>query len=962
MLIAPPSLGRDTGRGMDQPVVFRLLGTFEAATAAGQPLALGGPRQQVVLAALLVAHPEPVPNDRLADVVWGDDVPPTAITTLQVYISRLRKLLAPTGVRLTSGSRGYQLEVDAQSIDAYRFDAAVRDAVDWSQDERYGEVVDRLEPALDLWRSPQVLGPLSDAAWAAQFAARATERRGVAEELLADAYLALGAHVTAVLRLEAATMEWPWREPLAQRLMVALYRSGRQVDALAVYDRVRRALHDEIGLAPSEELRDVHHAVLNHSPSLTWTSPRARPAARVLPPRNPLFTGRSADVVRVRQLLIDHGVVTVHGLGGVGKTEVAIEVAHKHDGPVAWITAESRTALLGALTAVARRLNVTVGSDESDLLGSLWAAMKEHDDWLLVYDNAEDIDLVRELLPPLPNVTVLVTSQGSAWSALGPTVRLEPFAPDVAARFVLARSGRRDPHAAAQLSELLGNLPLALEQAAAYVDETGLSLAEYLRLFQLRRDQLLMRGAPSNHRETVSTTWQIVFDRVLARSPVAARVLEVSAFLAPDAIPLDWLTAICTGPDAELEFADAVAELLRYSLVDRGEGTLRVHRLVQTVVRARLTSDERVARAAAAVALLRRVAPADPADLAAWSTWASLAAHVTALLGSVDDLTALPDELAGLSLDAFRYLRARSSLAAAHSVLDTLIDVVQRASGEPVLLGELHAERGELFDAEGDLAAARDELGRALAMIGADTEPGSLRLARVWARLAHLLNCADEADRAVEFYQRSLPILIDEGETSEIVRADIGLGYTYWALDEFANGAEQFRHALAALEQAGWRDHPLAAEAMSGLGMMRHDQGYAAESRDLQQRALAVLARVHGDVDHPVVAEVHDKLGWVCRLLGDPEAAQAEHTQSAEMMSRLFGPDDPRVAMALTNLGLAKQDAGDAEAARTTQNRAYDILVRAYGPEHRNTRLVFDRLRVLDDLSVAGCQPGRTMS
>lgn len=947
---------------MDQPVVFRLLGTFEATTVGGHSLVLGGPRQQVVLAALLVAHPDPVPNDRLADAVWGDEVPPTAITTLQVYVSRLRKLLAPAGVGVTSGSRGYQLDVDPRTIDAYRFDGAVSDALGWSQDERHGEVVDRLEPALDLWRSPRVLGPMQDAAWAAEFAAKLTERRAVAEELLADAYLALGTDVSAVLRLETAVAEWPLREPLVRRLMVALYRSGRQVDALAVYDRLRHALHDELGLAPSDELRDVHHAVLNHSPSLAWQSPRARPAARVLPRRNPLFTGRDAEVARLRGLLIGHGVVTVHGLGGVGKTEVAIEVAHTHDGPVAWITAESRTALLGGLTAVARRLNTTVGADESDLLGSLWAAMKEHDDWLLVFDNAEDIDLVRELLPPLPNVTVLVTSQGSAWSALGPTVRLEPFTPDVAARFVLARSGRRDPHAAAKLADLLGNLPLALEQAGAYVDETGLSLAEYLRLFHHRRDQLLMRGAPSNHRETVSTTWQIVFDRVLARSLVAARVLEVSAFLAPDAIPLGWLTEICEGPDAELEFADAVAELLRYSLVDRGEGTLRVHRLVQTVVRARLSPDERVARAADAVALLRRVAPADPADVEAWSTWASLAAHVTSLLKSVDDVPTLPPELASLALDAFRYLRERSSLPAAHSVLDALIEIVQRASGERVLLGELHAERGELFDAEGNLAAARDELGRALAMIETNVEPGTLRMARVWTRLAHLLNCADEADHAAEFYQRSLPILREEGETAEIVRACIGLGYTYWALDEFATGAEQFEHALVTLEHAGWTEHPLAAEAMSGLGMMRHDQGYAAESRDLQRRALVVLVRVHGDIDHPIVAEVHDKLGWVSRLLGDPEAAQAEHTLSAEMMSRLFGPDDPRVAMALTNLGLAELEAGDAGAARTSQLRAHDILVRAYGTEHRNTRLVADRLRALDDLSVAGVQLGRTMS
>jgi tetratricopeptide (TPR) repeat protein len=135
--------------------------------------------------------------------------------------------------------------------------------------------------------------------------------------------------------------------------------------------------------------------------------------------------------------------------------------------------------------------------------------------------------------------------------------------------------------------------------------------------------------------------------------------------------------------------------------------------------------------------------------------------------------------------------------------------------------------------------------------------------------------------------------------------------------------------------------------------MMLHDQGLAADSRDLQVRALAVLHQVYGEVDHPILAEVHDKLGWTLRLLGDLEGARAEHAESAAMMSRQFGPDDPRVAMALTNLGLAELEAGDIPGARAHQQRAYDALLRAYGPDHCNTRLVVERLEDLDRRSVA---------
>jgi DNA-binding SARP family transcriptional activator len=939
-------------------VEFRLLGALEVVIA-GRPVILGGRRQQVVLATLLVSHPYPVSSDRLIDAVWGDHPPPTAPATLQAYVSRLRKLLAAAGVGLQSGARGYRLEIDDDAIDACRFDRAVDNALALSQDRRNAEIIDLLEPALGMWRSAHAFGPLRDAGWAVEFSARLTERRLVAEELLADAYLELGKHLAAAIRLERALTEWPLSESLAKRYMLALYRGGRQVDALAVYERIRLELKLELGLEPSAELREFHHAVLNQSAGLDWRPASARQLVRVLPPRNPLFTGREELVRTVRRHLATNGVVTIHGLGGVGKTDVALEIAHLHAGPVSWITAESRTSLFGALTSLGRRLNVQLGSDEADLLSGLWAAMSEREDWLLVFDNAEDLELVREALPPLTTVRVLITSQSPAWAALGPTIRVDPFGPTVAVRFLLTRSGRRDPQAATTLADLLGNLPLALEQAGAYVDQTGLSLAEYLRLFHLRRDQLLMRGAPANHRQTVSATWQIVFERVRARSPLAARILETSAFMAPDAIPLSWISAIVSAQvDEEMEFADAVAELLRYSLVDRGEGNLRVHRLVQAVLRAKLPAEQRVTRATDVVTLLRRVAPPVPTDPDGWTTWAVLAPHITALLKFSEDLNALPTGLVALALDAFRYLRARSALPSAHSILDLLIVVGHATSADRRLLGELYAERGELLDAEGKLILAREELERAITLMGGAADAGDLPSARTLARLAHLVNCAGEPDRAVEYYQRCLPVLRELGDTAEIVRTLIGLGYTYWALDAFATGATQFHHALEILDQAGWAEHPLAAEAMSGLGMMLHDQGRPAESRDLQRRALAVLHLVYGEVDHPIVAEVHDKLGWTLRLLGDLEGARAEHAESAAMMSRQFGLDDPRVAMALTNLGLAELEAGDIGGARAHQQRAYEALLRAYGPDHCNTRLVVGRLEDLDRRSVASV-PGR---
>jgi DNA-binding winged helix-turn-helix (wHTH) protein len=143
-------------------VEFRLLGALEVVIA-DRPMLLGGPRQQVVLATLLISHPDPVSNDRLIDAVWGDDPPPTAPTTVQAYVSRLRKLLGAAEVGLRSGARGYRLEIDDDAIDACRFDRAVDEALALAQAERNAEIVALLEPALALWRSPYALGRLGDA-------------------------------------------------------------------------------------------------------------------------------------------------------------------------------------------------------------------------------------------------------------------------------------------------------------------------------------------------------------------------------------------------------------------------------------------------------------------------------------------------------------------------------------------------------------------------------------------------------------------------------------------------------------------------------------------------------------------------------------------------------------------------------------------------------------------------------
>jgi len=937
---------------MRERVDLRLLGPLEVCID-GRTVSLGGRRQQAVLACLLLAHPNPVSTDALTEALWSDGPPPTSATTLQAYLSRLRRVLGPAGVRLVSGGRSYRLEVEDGVLDVHRFDSGVDHGMALVGECRFGEAVAVLEPSLALWRTARVLGMFHDEAWVAAEATRLTERRVVAIELLADAHLALGENLPVLTLLDAAVSEHPLAESLVMRLMLARYRAGRQSEALAAYSHCRRELHLELGLEPSPELQRLQQAILNQDPSLDWHPPVERQPPRVLPPPNPLFVGRDDDLSTIQGLLHDNDVVTLYGLGGVGKTEAARELAHRHDGPVAWVAAETRTSLFSGLTSLARRLGISAAAEETQLRDSLWQAMRRFEGWLVVYDNAVDIELVRHFLPPAPACALLITSQSQSWRALGPTVRVDPFDTGVAAAYVLRRSGRRDFNAAEKLAELLGNLPLALEQASAYVDETGLSLPEYLRLFHGRRDQMLARGAPAGHRDAVTTTWRLAFDRVRARSPLAARILELLAFLSPDAAELSLLAPLVpAGEDHELAAADAIGELLRYSLVDREDGILRVHRLVQTVVRARLSGPEALERATAATELLAQAAPDEPTMPDSWPSWASLAPHVSALITAAHGVAALPPRLIPLAMETVRYLRARSALPSAHSVLDALIEFARSLPEDAVLLARLHAERGDLLDAEGQLELARHELEHALTLFGPVTDHNQLAVAHTWVRLARVLNCADQPIPAIGYYHRGLAVLRAAGDVAESVRALIGLGYAYWSIDDFESGAEQFRQALAALDRAGWSRHPFAPEALGGLGMMLHELGRLDEARRLQEQALDALLAIHGRIDHPVIAETRDKLGWVLRLLGESEASRTEHALAVRILEGLFGPQDPRFAMALTNLALAELEVGDLESAVANQRRSRAVLVQAYGPDHRHSRLVTVRLHEAERAAV----------
>ncbi|HWM56804.1 MAG TPA: tetratricopeptide repeat protein [Pseudonocardia sp.] len=931
-------------------VLLRVLGVFEASLD-GQDVSLGGPRQRAVLARVLVGDGDAVSAEQIVEDVWGERAAGgSSASTVHVYISRLRRALGGEAILHRDG--GYVLDRRLVAVDAEDFVADVvrgRRMLAKGDDEGAARV---LEGALDRWVGPRVFGGLGDIPFLAIPTARLEELRVGAAETLADAHARRGRAAGDVALLEELAARDPLRESLALRLVTALYAAGRQADALAAFERCRRSLADQLGVDPAPPLRRVHAAVLAQEAPLVAAAVSLSPPVN-LPPRNRSFTGRTTQLAAVDRLLDDDEhrprAVALSGLPGIGKTELALEVAYRRRraGRVAWwVGADDPARIAAGLADLAVAAGVPQFEREEDTRDALWVELDRNPGWVIVFDNATEPRVLEPFLPAAQHGDVIITSTNPAWRRLARPLALPPMARPESVAFAIARSGDRDAAGADELAELVGDLPLALEQACAYIEQTGMTVPDYVRLFRGRRADLLLRGGGGS-RPTVTTTWGLAFDRLRARSELAATVLETAAFLAPDAIDLALLRPLA---DDELELQEAVGELLRLSLVDREGDRLRVHRLVQDVVRGRLSGPAVRGRFATAAALCDAPARGDDAG---WTAWA---AHLVVLAGHGADLALVPDRLVdSLSALARRYA-ARALYPAATQVLEAALRLARvPAAGPTVREGRLLCQLGEVCDAAGRLTEALRLHQDAVAMLAGLVGPHDVSLAHAYNRLGHVLNCADDVEGAIVAHRQALAALDAAGRADLHPPVLTDLGYTLWAAGQLEPAEAALRAGRAQLEEQGRRDGRDWAHATAGLGMVEQDNGRLAAAVEHQRTVIEVFTRVCG-ADHPDTAQALDKLGYVLRLQGRYDESMASHERAARLLERVLGPDDSRVGMALTNLGLACLDAGRADRAVAAQCRARTIFLGSLGGTHAHTLLAGRRLAVA--LAAAG-QPDR---
>ena len=830
---------------------FRVLGPL-VVIDRGTPVRLSARRQRALVAALLLRRGEALSRDALIDAIWGNDAPGSAASVLRLYVSQIRRVLPPE--RLVTGRSGYALLVEPGELDAERFEELLADGRRARAEGNARLARALCVRALDLWRGA-ALADLADEPFAHEEANRLDELRVECLEERLEADLEVGRHGEVLAELERLVAEHPLRERMRGQLILALYRAGRQAEALACYRAGREALVTELGLEPGTELRDLERRILRQDPSLEPVPTTVLPARRSQVPSPATVTiGREREIAEVRRLLLSQPtrLVTLLGPGGVGKSRLAVESAaimgvELADGAVVVELASLRDHdLLLPSIGHALGLRDTAGLSWTELLGEHLRPLE----LLLVLDNLEHLVAgvapLGELLAVAPRLRLLATSRTVLRLAaeqvlevlpLDRAAAVELFVRQTIAAGVAASTVSASRAVIEQICERLDGSPLAIELAAPRL--RVLPPAELLRLLDSRLDALRdgPRDAPARH-QTLRSTIDWSFDLL---SPDVQRLFaRLSVF--SGGFTLDAMIALGE-PDATIGGLEALVDA---SLVQVRDGRHHVLAVVREYAAERLGNDlEPHRRHADHFAQLAVTAARELSGTNQTNWLRILDAEHDNLRAALDWLAADDDAPAELRLAAtlgrFWYVRGYIEEG-----LRRLRHAIDRAAGrdEPALAKALRAASA-LALIRGDYPLARELADHALSLYRSlDDRAG---VARTLSNLGAILHAQNELDLAAATLDECILDCAKLGDDRLLALAQNNRGDVALSLHDLDAAAAHFERSLDILRVFG--DTANVARALYNLGAVAVEQERVDDARTLLGESIALANNVGDSED-----------------------------------------------------------------------------------------------------------------
>ncbi|MEV6134273.1 BTAD domain-containing putative transcriptional regulator [Streptomyces violaceusniger] len=952
------------------PLRFAVLGRVRAWRGAVE-LDLGSPQQRAVLAALLLRRGRPVTVAELVDAVWGDRSPPAAVSVLRTYVSRLRKVLG-SGARaegsvqvVVSVTDGYLVRVPEGSLDLGVFEQRVAEGRKRRAAGELSAAAELLRAGLEEWEGAPLAGlpgPLAEVE-----RSRLAEERLTALESCLEIDVELGRLSEAVPQLIALTGEHPLREQLCWLLMLALYRSGRQAEALAAYRRTRDTLVAELGVEPGASLRDLRDRVLAADASLKpersgpeqQLSPRepgtagpgtgghaaaghvAFPAQ--LPADLPTFTGRQAELEQVRTLAPDTGtpssVTVISGMAGIGKTTLAVHWAHRiaeryPDGqlyvnlrgfdPTGAVisSAEAIRMFLDALGVAPQAIPASL-----DAQAALYRSLLADRRMLVLLDNARDTEQVRPLLPGSTGCLAIVTSRGQLTGLVthegAQPLTLSPLPPPEAHSFLAGRVGAArltaEPQAANEIIEYCGRLPLALAVVAARAaTNPGFALgtiAEELRESQGNLDALTGGDPTSDVRTVFSWSYE-------ALSAPAARLFHLLGLHSGPDISAHAAAALAGLPLHETR--GLLAEITRLNLLnEHAPGRYALHDLLRVYAMERVATEESPQEQDRAIERLMH-----------WYLHTAAAVYGHLSPGHRPfPLGPRPPEC-----EPMTFTSRDQALRWCEIERPNFVAIVRQAaeSRRPVLAWQLSSSlwgfsylRGHLNDwlniARTSLESARqaeDRKGVAWSLIEVAVAQTTMR----------------RFDEAIESYREAMVLYQQLGDNYGSSQAAIGLGVAYLQSERLDHAFDYLNRSLALSRANG--DEWVEGLALAQLGDACHRLGRSGEAIDYLRRGLKVLQATGYRWVEGVALDV---LGVVLHLQHHHDDAVESLHEALEVLREVgnsWGEGD-----ALDHLGDVLLDAGRPLAARTRWQQALALFEESGRPEAEAVR---GKLRRLD--------------
>lgn len=730
-----------------------------------------------------------------------------------------------------------------------------------------------------------------------------------------------------------------------------------------------------------------------------------------VPQRNKNFTGREELLTKLHQGIASDVTAVLphalHGLGGVGKTQVAVEYAHRYRSEydvVWWIPADQPVLVRSSLAALAPHLGLPpAGTEESAkaVLNKLGRG-EPYSNWLLIFDNADQPEDINELIPRGPG-HVLITSRNHRWQGVVDTVPVDVFDRVESVEFLTRRVRNAiGPQDAERLAEKLGDLPLALEQAGALQSETGMSVDEYLDLLEKETSRLLGASKASEYPQSMTAAWAISVSQLQDRLPEAVTLLSCCAFFGPEPIPREVFTRSrqgVSGLDLDnvlrdpILLARAIGELGRFALakVDPGTRTIQVHRLVQALLRDDIDPEAQAQFRHQVHMLLAAAAPPDADNTRTWPRYAELVAHI--IPARVAD--SKDPEVRKLALNVVRYLYMSGNFKIAKDYVEGFLDTWTESSGEDhpdVLVARRHLgtvlrELGEYQQAyelnRDNLEKCREILGPAapetLLMVnshGADLRargefaealeldkesrsrhvsvfgPIDPRTLRTTQSLALDYGLVSDYARARELHLAAYQGQIDsDSSRSDLAIYAAGLSRAVRLCGDYAEARDVGEDAYAAALQELGPDHVRALMAGKELSIAQRRAGLTREACELATDLYERCERLFGKA-HPATLGVAMALSNAQRTIGEIDTAFEIAEDTVARYPTVYGPTHPYNHGCAGNLAVLMRVRGDTARARTLDEASLAGLEEQIGAEHHYSLTVATNLA--SDLAALG--------